>query len=166
MKTATLLFLAATAFAATDNWPQFRGAGSTGVADADPRLPEEWGPGKNIAWTTEIPGRGWSSPIVWRNRVFLTTVVSSQPVEKAKKGLYFGGERPVPSDEHRWMVYAIDVANGKIVWEREVYKTVPAFSRHLKNSFASETPATDGQRVYAYFGNVGIFAFDFNGRLV
>lgn len=146
-------------------WPQFRGPGSTGVAD-DPALPDKWSSTENVAWKTAIPGVGWSSPIIWGDRIFVTSVISSAEVEKPKKGLYFGGERKAPTDEHRWMVYAVDFATGKIVWEREVKRGVPAGSRHLKNSYASETPVTDGERVYAYFGNVGLFCFDFSGKLL
>ncbi|MBL8219237.1 MAG: PQQ-binding-like beta-propeller repeat protein, partial [Bryobacterales bacterium] len=166
MKFLLTLTIAAIAAAATDNWPQFRGPGSTGVADDDPRLPDEWSSTKNVAWKADIPGRGWSSPIVWGNRVFVTTVVPTEAKEKARKGLYFGGERGIPTDEHRWMLYALDFDTGKIVWQREVHKAVPAFSRHLKNSYASETPVTDGRHVYAYFGNTGIFAFDFSGNKI
>lgn len=166
MKFLLTLTIAAIAAAATDNWPQFRGPGSTGVADDDPRLPDEWSSTKNVAWKADIPGRGWSSPIVWGNRVFVTTVVPTEAKEKARKGLYFGGERGIPTDEHRWMLYALDFDTGKTVWQREVHKAVPAFSRHLKNSYASETPVTDGRHVYAYFGNTGIFAFDFSGNKI
>jgi hypothetical protein len=122
--------------------PQFRGPGSTGVAD-DPALPDTWSQTQNVAWKTAIPGVGWSSPIIWGDRIFVTTVISSADVEKPKKGLYFGGERKAPTDEHRWMVYAVDFGTGKIVWEREVHRGVPG-PRHLKNTYASETPVTDG----------------------
>jgi outer membrane protein assembly factor BamB len=145
-------------------WPQFRGPGSTGVAD-DPALPDKWSQTENVAWKTAIPGVGWSSPIIWGDRIFVTTVISSADVEKPKKGLYFGGERKAPTDEHRWMVYAVDFATGKIVWEREAHRGVPG-PRHLKNSYASETPVTDGERVYVYFGNVGLFCYDFSGKLL
>lgn len=157
-----------TAFCASagDNWPQFRGPGANGFVADDPRLPEEWSTTKNVKWKTDIPGRGWSSPVVWGNRVYLTTVVSAEPVEKVKKGLYFGGERPAPKDEHRWVVCALDTETGKIVWEKEVHRGAPPLSRHLKNSYASETPVTDGQLIYAYFGNVGVFAIDSKGKLV
>ena len=87
-------------------------------------------------------------------------------IETPKRGLYSGGERPAPTIEHRWMVYAIDFATGKIVWEREAHRGVPPSARHLKNTYASETPVTDGKRVYVAFGNVGIFAMDFDGELV
>ncbi len=147
------------------NWPQFRGVGSLGVAE-DPNLPDKWSATENVAWKTEIPGTGWSSPIVWGDNIFLTAVISADSKEAPKKGLYFGGERPVPTDEHRWVVYAVSFKTGKILWEKEVHRGAPAFSRHLKNSYASETPVTDGERVYAYFGNLGIFCFDLKGKLL
>ena len=146
-------------------WPQFRGPGSLGVSDS-PKLPETWSATKNVRWKTAIPGHGWSSPIVWGERIFVTSVIPAGEVEEPKKGLYFGGERPAPKVEHRWMVYAIDWATGKIAWEREAHRGVPPGSRHLKNTYASETPTTDGERVYVTFGNVGIFAYDFAGRVV
>ena len=146
-------------------WPQFRGPDSTGVID-DPRVPESWSKTENIAWSTPVPGLGWSSPIVSGGRVYVTSVISSKDAEPPKKGLYFGGERPVPQDEHRAMVYAADLKTGKIVWEKEVWRGVPTFSHHLKNSFASETPVADGERVYAYFGQLGLFCLDKNGKLV
>lgn len=149
--------------AADDRWPQFRGPGSLGVAE-DPSLPDKWSTTENVAWKTDIPGMGWSSPIVWGDNIFLTSVISSVDGEKPKKGLYFGGERPAPTDIHRWVVYCLDFKTGKIKWEREVHKGAPASTRHLKNSFASETPVTDGERVYACFGNVGIFCFDLKGK--
>jgi hypothetical protein len=148
---------------ADDRWPQFRGPGSLGVVE-DPVLPDKWSTTENVAWRTEIPGMGWSSPTVWGDNIFVTSVVSSVEGEKPKKGLYFGGERPAPTDPHRWMVYCVDFKSGKIRWEREVQKGPPNISRHLKNSYASETPVTDGERVYAYFGNVGLFVFDMNGK--
>ena len=151
---------------AADQWPQFRGPQSTGVAD-DPALPETWNATRNVVWKTEIPGSGWSSPVVWGDRVFLTSVISTVSPEAPKKGLYFGGNREsVPTDEHRWMVYAVDWKTGKIVWEREVQRGSPRSSHHLKNTYASETPVTDGERVYAYFGNLGLFVFDMGGKPV
>ena len=150
---------------ANDAWPQFRGPGSLGVAD-DPTLPMSWSTTDNVAWMSEVPGLGWSSPIVWGDLVVVTTVVSSGDVEPPRAGFYFGGERPTPMDEHRWVVYAFDVATGALEWEREVHRAVPGTPRHLKNTYASETPVTDGQHIYAYFGNVGLFCLDMNGRLL
>lgn len=162
-----LTFLCASSIIATaqDRWPQFRGAQSMGVAE-DASLPDKWSATENVAWKAEIPGIGWSSPIIWGNQVFLTSVINAGDTEPPKKGLYFGGERPVPPAEHRWMVYAVNFQTGKVMWEREVFKGIPKFSRHLKNSYASETPVTDGERIYAYFGNVGLFVFDMKGTLL
>jgi len=159
-----LLLAGSAAGAAVDGWPQFRGPESLGVVE-NANLPDTWSATENVAWKTEIPGTGWSSPVVWGDRIFLTSVISSDKQETPKKGLYFGGNRlEPPKDEHRWMVYCLDWKTGKILWEREVHRGSPASSRHLKNSYASETPVTDGERVYAYFGNVGLFSFDMHGK--
>jgi outer membrane protein assembly factor BamB len=146
-----------------ENWPQFRGP-SAGLADG-PSLPDQWSTSKNVIWKTDVPGRGWSSPIVWGERIFLTAVVNDGKSEEPKKGLYFGGDRPKPStDLHHWLVLCLDWKTGKKLWQREVHKGVPSSPIHLKNSYASETPVTDGERVYAYFGNVGLFCFDLDGK--
>jgi outer membrane protein assembly factor BamB len=144
-------------------WPQFRGPGAMGVAES-PSLPDTWSTTTNVKWKTTIPGHGWSSPVVWGERVFVTSVIPNGATEAPLKGLYFGGERDAPKVEHRWMVYAIDRATGKIAWEREAHRGLPP-QRHLKNTYASETPTTDGERVYVRFGNVGLFAYDFAGQL-
>lgn len=147
------------------NWPQFRGP-KAGVVE-DEVLPETWSTTEHVAWTTEIPGYGWASPIVWGDRVFVTTAVAAGDVEMPKKGLYLGGDRDTPSDKtHQWKVYCIDFAGGRILWERTAHKGWPAYAVHIKNSRASETPVTDGERVYAYFGNVGLFCYDFDGNLL
>src|SRR5215475_2693725 len=163
MKTTLLVVVAVSVFGA-DTWPQFRGPQSMGVAE-DPALPDKWSATQNIAWKTDIPGNGWSSPVVAKDRIFVTAVVSSNDEEKPKKGLYFGGERKAPTDEHRWVVYAVDFKTGKLLWQKEAFKGVPKTSHHLKNTYASETPATDGERVYAYFGNIGLYCFDLDGNL-
>jgi len=166
MRVPLVLFLFTALAFSSDQWPQFRGPQSTGVAD-DPNLPDTWSTTRNVIWKTEIPGSGWSSPVVWGDRIFLTSVISSVAPEAPKKGLYFGGNREgIPADEHRWMVYAVDWKTGKIAWERELHRGVPATSHHLKNTYASETPVTDGERVYAYFGNLGLFVFDMEGKPV
>ena len=151
---------------AAENWPQFRGPAASGVS-TNSGLPDTWSAADHVAWKTEIPGRGWCSPIVWGERIFITTAIKEggEP-EAVKKGLYFGGNRPVPKEVHRWMVYCLDLDSGKIVWEKEAHRAVPKHGHHLKNTLASETPVTDGERVYAYFGNVGLFCFDFEGKLL
>ncbi len=147
-----------------EGWPQFRGPRSAGFLDtAD--LPESWNATENIVWKTPVPGRGWSSPIVWGDRVFLTSALSVGEEEAAKKGLYLGGDRSKPSgNAHRWMVYCLGLEAGKLLWEREAHAGVPPKPRHIKNSYASETPCTDGKALYAYFGNVGLFAYDLDGK--
>ncbi len=147
------------------DWPQFRGPGALGVSE-EKGLPERWSASENVAWSAPIPGYGWSSPVVSGDRIYVTAVIPSEVVEPIKKGLYFGGNRGTPSDAHRWMVYAVDWASGRVVWEREVHRGAPKQARHLKNTFASETPVTDGERLYAYFGNVGVFCFDRSGKLL
>jgi outer membrane protein assembly factor BamB len=149
---------------ANSDWPQFRGPNSLGVAD-DPNLPDRWSATENVTWKTDIPGLGWSSPIVWGDKIFVTSVISAGEVETPKKGLYFGGERKeLSKDEHRWVTYCIDWKTGKILWEKEAFRGVPKATRHLKNTYASETPVTDGERVYAYFGNLGLFCYDMKGN--
>ena len=164
----------------TDNWPAFRGPAALAVADDDPRLPVTWSTTENVAWKTPIEGLGWSSPVVWGNRVFLTTVISDGPVEEPRMGLYFpygspdsggmptkdGDLRKREKDVHHWLVYAVDFDSGAVAWKTEVNAEPPRFDRHLKNTYASETPVTDGERVYAYFGNVGVFALDLSGKKV
>jgi len=145
-----------------EQWPQFRGPGSTGVSEST-KLPDTWSTTEHVRWKTPIRGEGWSSPIAWGNRVFVTAVVPTETTETPQRGLYLKGERPAPTFDHRWMVYAIDFTTGKIVWEREAHRGVPETARHLKNTYASETPVTDGKRVYVLFGNVGLFAYDVDG---
>ncbi|MBN8731320.1 MAG: PQQ-binding-like beta-propeller repeat protein [Acidobacteria bacterium] len=149
--------------AADAPWPQFRGPGSNGISDSA-GLPVRWSGTENIRWRVPVTGAGWSSPIIAGGRIFLTAVISSEDKEPPKKGLYFGGNRGTPSDVHRWLVYAFDFETGKLLWEREVHRGVPAIARHLKNTFASETPATDGERLYVWFGSAGFFCFDLNGK--
>ncbi|MEO1984149.1 MAG: PQQ-binding-like beta-propeller repeat protein, partial [Fuerstiella sp.] len=154
------------AVAVENDWPQFRGADARGVSSNE-GLPVTWSATENVAWKTDLPGRGWSSPIVWGNRVFVTSVVNTGTTEEPKKGLYFGGDRPdLPDTVHQWIVFCMDLESGKILWQKEVHEGKPQTSIHLKSSYASETPITDGERVYAYFGNVGVFCFDFEGQLL
>jgi outer membrane protein assembly factor BamB len=145
-------------------WPQFRGPDARGVA-AGGNLPDRWSATENVAWKTDVPGRGWSSPVVWGNRIFLTTVVNKGMSEEPKKGLYFGGERKQPpEDVHQWMVLCLALDTGKVLWERVVHEGKPASPIHVKSSFASETPVTDGERVYCVFGNLGVYCFDVEGN--
>ena len=149
-------------------WAKFRGPDAGAVAD-DPRLPDTWSETTNVTWTADIPGLGWSSPVVWDDHVFLTTAVSAGEERQPVRGLYdpgaaSGATRSTAS--HRWLVYDLDFETGAVRWAREVAVAVPEIERHLKNSFASETPVTDGERVYVYFGTIGIVAaLDFTGEV-
>ena len=145
-------------------WPRFRG-NDAGVAPDDPALPDRWSQTENVVWTAAIPGIGWSSPVVWGDHVFVTTVVNTTQQEAPRPGFYLG-DWPASSAPHRWMVYDVDFATGKVRWEREVESTPPGKAKHLKNSYASETPVTDGERVYFYFANAGLFVFDLGGTPV
>ena len=149
---------------ASANWPQFRGPGSLGVAE-NPGLPDRWSTNENGAWKVEIAGRGWSSPIVWGDRVFVTTVVSEGEMEQPKKGLYFGGERKeIPKETHHWRILCLDLASGRELWRQEARAGAPPNRLHVKNTYASETPVTDGERMYAWFSNVGLFCYDMAGK--
>ena len=139
--------------AAEVQWPQFRGPQAGAIPD-DPALPDTWSETENIVWKTAIPGLGWSSPVVWDDHIFLTSAISegkrSRPGARASTTSTITSRPPAPQ---RWMVYDIDFKTGKIRWERELKNGHPPLLRHIKNSYASETPVTDGERVYVYFGS-------------
>lgn len=164
---ACLALLAAAApAAAQDQWPLFRGLGAGAVAD-DPTLPERWSDTENVAWKTPVPGLGWSSPVVWDNHVFLTSAVSAGEEEIPVPGLYDEHDHIPANATHRWMVYDIDFETGAVRWERELHSELPQLRRHIKNSYASETPVTDGELLYVYFGSLGLVAaLDFDGEEV
>ena len=169
LTTATGLNRAAAA--ESGNWPQFRGPGGRSIAPDDPHLPETWSATDNVAWRAPIPGLGWSSPIVWGDRVFVTSVVADEDYESPRPGLYVpdtGVDIPpgLQPGTHYWMVFCLDLATGRALWERTAHEGPAASSIHPKNSFASATPVTDGERVYALFGDVGLYAYDFDGGLV
>ncbi len=161
---AVLLSIAAQHTTTAANWPQFRGPGALGVGD-NSNLPDRWSTNENVAWKIEVPGRGWSSPIIWGDRVFITTVASDGDVEPPKKGLYFGGERrEIPKAMQHWLVLCLDLKSGRELWRREAHQGEAPNQLHVKNTYASETPVTDGERVYAYFGNAGLFCYDMEGK--
>ena len=149
---------------ASDEWPQFRGR-AAGVADDNPSLPDTWSQTDHVVWSAVVPGVGWSSPIVSGDLIFVTSVIPSRPVALPERGFYATNSRgAVEPGEHRWMLYAIDVRTGRVRWEHEVRRATPGASTHPKNSYASETPVTDGERVYVYFGGIGLFAFGMDGK--
>ncbi len=163
------VFLVSGPAAAQENWLQFRGD-TAGVVPDDPTLPERWSETENVVWSVDVPGLAWSSPVVAGDLVFVTTAVSAGNEPDPIKGLYDPGMEngsEASENDHRWMVYAIDFHTGAVRWQRELYAATPPGKRHLKNSFASETPVTDGRRVYVYFGAIGqLAAFNMSGETV
>jgi outer membrane protein assembly factor BamB len=146
----------------TANWPQYRGAQSDGLG-VGATLPESWSATENVVWKVSVPGWGWSSPIVWGDKIFVTSALGETPLPTPHVGGYPGGHL-AQKDTHRWMLYCLDFKTGRILWEFEAHKGIPPQMRHPRNSFASETPVTDGERVYAYFANIGLFCCDMNGK--
>jgi outer membrane protein assembly factor BamB len=183
------LFLAACAFAAEPEWPGFRGpASNPSAVKAD--LPDTWSRTSNIEWTAAVPGLGWSSPIVSGRHVFVTTVTTDGKAKQPQTGASYSNdyiaelqkqgfkdkelldrlnardfEFPAEVNLH-YFLYSIDLHSGKINWTREFFAGRPPGGRHRKNSFSSETPVTDGKRVYVYITNLGLFAYDFKGNKV
>jgi outer membrane protein assembly factor BamB len=147
-------------------WPSFRGPNGSGVADGQ-NLPDTWDiqTGENILWRIPIPGLAHSSPIVWGERIFVTTAVSSRPDAMFVPGLYGAGAPSEDRTSQRWMVYCIDRRTGKVMWERLAHEGVPIEKRHMKSTYASATPATDGRIVVAWFGSQGVYAYHFDGTL-
>ncbi len=151
---------------AARNWPGFRGENAAGNGDGQGAV-VEWDVDtqQNIRWKTAIPGISNASPVVWGNRVFVVTAVSSAGDKTFRTGLY-GDVAPVNDlSEHTWKIYCLDKATGKIVWERDAFKGAPKVKRHTKASQANSTPVTDGRRVVAVFGSIGILAaWDMEGK--
>ena len=149
------------------SWPSFRGPHASGVADGQ-NLPDEWNAktGQNILWRTPVPGLAHSSPIVWGNRIFVTSAVSSDPKASFRPGLYGDGDASKDRSHHRWVIYALDKRNGKILWERTAYEGEPLEKRHIKATYANATAVTDGRIVVAWFGSQGVYAYDVNGRFL
>ena len=147
------------------NWPGFRGPNASGVA-AKYATPLSWDidTNDNIKWKTPIPGLAHSSPVIWGDRLFVTTA-SGEADAELKVGLY-GSIEPVDDDSvHEWKVYCLDKKTGKILWEKTAHKGVPKVKRHPKATHANSTPATDGKYVVAFFGSEGLYCYDMEGEL-
>jgi WD40 repeat protein len=151
---------------AARNWPSFRGENASGRGDGQGAV-TDWdvATGKNIKWKTAIPGIATASPIVWGDRIFVTTAVSKAGDSSFRTGLY-GDVKPVDDlSEHAFKVYCLDKTTGKIFWEQTAYTGAPKVKRHTKSTQANSTPATDGKRVVAVFGSVGLLvAYDISGK--
>ncbi len=160
----SLFLLAATGQA--QNWPAFRGPGSGGVAEGP--APTTWDAKKpqNVKWKTEIPGLGHSSPVVWGDRVFVTTAVPSSGDTSFPKSLTGDVSSSKDMAPHSWRVYCLDKKTGKVIWEKVLHEGVPRSKRHILNSFATPTPATDGKRLVVSFGSEGLFGLDLDGNVL
>jgi outer membrane protein assembly factor BamB len=161
----SVIFSASNWSQAQENWPRFRGDHGTGVVADDPRLPEEWSTEKNVKWKADIPGRGWGSPVVWGQKVFLTAVTSDDAYEAPQAGLYLGQGRETPPDSvHHWWVYCLDLGTGNLLWKDESHQGKPKVPRHPKSTYAAETPVTDGEHLYVLFGDLGLYCYDLDGE--
>lgn len=172
--TSAVLTSAAPAERADLNWPQWRGPHGLGVVtEAD--YPEEWGPDKNVAWKTPVPGRGLSSPVVWGDRVFLTTSIEGRQIPgrtapdhldfKHQPG-YLHPDSVGVDYRHTLKVLAYDTRDGKLLWERTAFSGLMYDNRHRRNTYASPSVVTDGASVYAFFEAAGLYAYDMDGTLL
>ena len=197
MRLSAALLITALAFPVqAANWPGFRGPNGTAVSD-ESQLPTEWGKDKNVAWKVALPGYGWSCPVVWGEKVFVTTAVSDKQKKPTAgfggpgggfggpggpggprgpggpKGGFGGGgpkggfgRQEPPDDVYKFQVICLNAADGKILWRETAREGKPTIPTQASNTYASETPVTDGERVYAYFGMHGLYAYDFAGKQV
>ena len=148
-------------------WTAYRGKQSSGVLD-NANLPESFDINKmiNVRWKIEIPGLGLSSPVIWDNKVFITSAISQADREGFKPGIY-GDITPVrDSSIHEWKVFCVDKNSGKLIWEKTAYKGIPKMKRHPKSTHANTSVATDGKYVVAFFGSEGLFCYDMKGNLL
>jgi outer membrane protein assembly factor BamB len=149
------------------DWPQFRGISAAGVSEGA-AVPSNWNmkDGTNVLWKAPIPGLGLSSPVVWGDHIFVSTAISGKSDAKVRPGLY-GDIESVPDDtSHEWRVYCLNKKTGAIVWQHTAHTGVPKIKRHMKNSHANSTLAIDGQRLVAFFGSEGVYAYDLAGKLL
>jgi len=147
-------------------WPSFRGAFARGIGDGA-ATPTKWNveTGENVVWRTAIPGLAHSSPVIWGDRIYLTTAVREDGDAELRVGLY-GSVAPVEDDSpHRFQVLCIDRHSGEVSWTVTAWTGVPAIKRHPKGSHAASTPTTDGEHVVAFFGSEGLYCYDRDGQL-
>ena len=174
----------------SNNWPQFRGPEYNMVIN-EGNLPTEWSNDQNIKWTYDLTGSSWSSPIIWENKVFITTSFAEKSVSGGGIGVFTprppvspdandttnrSAPQPPPTpveedkryldDIFRWEVTCLDLRTGEELWKHIAYQGNPRIKTHVGNTYASETPVTDGKRVYVYFGMTGVFCYDMDGQLL
>lgn len=184
-----LLLIASTVNAQNLEWPQFRGPESNPIGTHE-RLAERWSKTENVEWALDVPGRGWSSPIVTGGKVYITTVTTEGKSKEPQVGTEYSNEYAAELQKQglsgpeimkrlnerdielpnevmlHYMLYRLDLKTGKIEWQKEFFSGRPPGGRHRKNSFLSETPVTDGKFIYLYSANLGLWAFDLKGNQV
>ncbi len=156
------------AFAANQgHWPSFRGPDAAGVSDGL-NLPDRWDAetGQGIRFKVEISGLAHSSPVIWGDRLFLTTAVSSERDAAFKPGLYGSGEASRDHSLQTWQILCMDKRSGKFLWQKTATQGNPKDKRHIKSTYANATPATDGEHVVALFGSEGLFCYSLQGELL
>jgi len=151
---------------AAQNWPSFRGPSASGVMEGY-QTPTKWdaAQSENVLWKTAIPGLGHSCPVVWEDRIFVTTAVRGQGQSSLKVGMYGDVRSVEEKDAFSWQIYCIDRKTGAVLWERQSYRGRPKVKRHPKSSHANSTPCTDGNYVVAFFGSEGMYCYDMEGNL-
>lgn len=185
---AVLLGTIALSSCTSNNWPQYRGPESNMITKSK-NLPTEWGEDNNVRWTYEIGGEGWSSPIVWENKVIITSCVpvkvapppepqAPPPPPAGNAGQAQQGQNPPtpppPQEEdksyleavYRWQVACVDLTTGEEVWKQVAFEGNPRTKKHAATTYAGESPVTDGERIYVYFGMTGLFCYDMEGELL
>jgi len=184
---SALVFASAAVRAEDATWPQFRGPDANPVGSSA-LLSDRWSKTENVEWATPVPGRGWSSPIVVGNRIFLTTVTTEGKSKAPQTGTDFSNDYVAELEKQglgedqilerlrsrdmempnevvlHYFLYCLDLRTGAVSWKQEFHAGRPPGGRHRKNSFASETPVSDGKRVYVYVGNLGLYAYDLDGK--
>src|SRR5262245_5651927 len=186
MRLPVLFLLVVTLNVEAADWPGFRGPNGSAVSD-NANLPAEWGKDHNVAWKVSVPGYGWSSPVISGDRVFVTTAVSDKQRKPAggfgggPGGGGFGppggpkggpgpkggfGRQEPPDDVYKFQLVCLSAADGKVLWTATAREGRPTIPTQASNTYASETPVIDGERVYAYFGMHGLYAYDFAGNQV
>jgi len=164
------------------NWPQFRGPENNMVV-SNTNLPAEWNDGLNVIWKTDLSGAGWSSPIVFGDKIFVTSAFQEKaapvveqpapaPPPQPTPGAQPGPPPPQVEDTrykeevYRWEVACFDLKSGKELWKQVAFNGAPRIKKHDQSNYACETPVTDGKRIFAYFGMTGLCCYDFDGKLI
>lgn len=148
------------------NWPQWRGPLGTGAA-ADAKPPLKWSEKENVRWKTPVPGKGHSTPIVWGERIFLTTAVPfGEKMEPRYSGAPGAHDNLPVRQQHKFIVLAVDRESGKVLWQKTVRQDLPHEGGHYTGSLASASPVTDGEHLLAFFGSRGLYCLSLEGELV